>query len=128
MISVVAGVLEQKGKILITQRRPEDILPLKWEFPGGKVEEDESEQDALVRELIEELGITVAVGSYIGESSVHHKGKDYAIKYYECSILEGEPQLLEVHDMVWITPDELENYDMTKSDEEIIARIHDARR
>ena len=64
-IRVVAGLLQdQQGKVLITQRRPQAFMPLKWEFPGGKVEPSESDKQALTRELKEELDVEVEVGDH----------------------------------------------------------------
>src|SRR5674476_709855 len=65
MVQVVAAVLQSEGKILVGQRMPEQSHPLKWEFPGGKVEPGESPEQALARELEEELGISGAAGEVI---------------------------------------------------------------
>src|SRR5512140_2536242 len=91
-IRVVAAVLEQDGKYLITQRRATAVLPLLWEFPGGRVEEGETDAAALEREVQHRLGVSVKVGSLI--SYVSHPYERYTVDLhlYDCSILSGEPE------------------------------------
>src|ERR1035437_8104845 len=76
MVQVVAAVLHSEGKILVGQRMPEQSHPLKWEFPGGKVEPGESPEQALARELEEELGISGAAGEVITRYHFTYPGKD----------------------------------------------------
>ena len=65
MISVVAALMERDGRLLICQRRKDDVFPLKWEFPGGKIHPDETPPQALARELEEELGVRAVIGPEI---------------------------------------------------------------
>src|SRR5580698_5684213 len=76
MTEVVAGVLEDRGKILICRRRGDQTHPLKWEFPGGKLEEGESPEAALVRELHEELGIHATPGGELMRYEFAYPGKE----------------------------------------------------
>ena len=68
MLTVVAGIIERDGLILIAQRKPGDRLAHQWEFPGGKVEPGETPEQALVRELREEFAVETEVGAYVGRS------------------------------------------------------------
>ena len=86
-IRVVAAVVEREGRYLITQRRPTAVLPLLWEFPGGRSEEGESDGAALAREVMERLGATIEVGQLI--SFVSHPYESYTVDLYlyECRLL-----------------------------------------
>src|SRR5262252_7705985 len=86
-IRVVAAVLEQDGKYLITQRRSTAVLPLMWEFPGGRVEDAETDQQALKRELLHRLGVEIEVGKLI--SFVSHPYEHYVVDLflYECTLV-----------------------------------------
>src|SRR5712692_7081103 len=91
-IRVVAAMIEKDGKYLITQRRPTAVLPLLWEFPGGKVEEGESDEAALRREIRERLEADVQVGELI--SYVRHPYDHYTVDLllYQCRLLSEKLQ------------------------------------
>ncbi|HEX7603795.1 MAG TPA: (deoxy)nucleoside triphosphate pyrophosphohydrolase [Polyangiaceae bacterium] len=116
-IRVVAAVLEKDGRYLITQRRPLAVLPLLWEFPGGRVEEGEADATALKREFSHRLGATIECGKLI--SFVTHPYEHYAVDLflYECRILGGELERRAVHDFKWVTSAEFEQYPFTPADE-----------
>jgi 8-oxo-dGTP diphosphatase len=116
-IRVVAAVLEKDGRYLITQRRPLAVLPLLWEFPGGRVEEGEADATALKREFSHRLGATIECGKLI--SFVTHPYEHYAVDLflYECRILGGELERRAVHDFKWVTSSEFEQYPFTPADE-----------
>jgi 8-oxo-dGTP diphosphatase len=78
-IRVVAAMIERDGRYLITQRRPTASLPLLWEFPGGRVEENETDEAALARELLEEMGIQVEVREQV--VYVEHAYADYEVDF-----------------------------------------------
>src|SRR5947209_19962116 len=96
-IRVVAAVIENEGRYLITQRRPNAVLPLLWEFPGGKVEDGETDAAALMREVRHRLGVEIAAGQLI--SFVSHPYDKYTVDLYlyECSIKSGERLPTAVH-------------------------------
>ena len=102
-IRVVAAVVERDGKYLITQRRPTAVLPLLWEFPGGRVEDGETDADALRREVKHRLGVDVQPGQLI--SFVSHPYEHYVVDLYlyECRLNGGEPKELNVHSFKWVT-------------------------
>jgi len=116
-IRVVAAVLEKDGRYLITQRRPAAVLPLLWEFPGGRVEEGEADATALKREFSHRLGATIECGKLI--SFVTHPYDHYAVDLflYECRILGGELERRAVNDFKWVTSTEFEQYPFTPADE-----------
>ncbi len=116
-IRVVAAVIERQGKYLITQRRPAAVLPLLWEFPGGRVEGSETDADALSREVKHRLGVEIRVGQLI--SFVSHPYERYAVDLYlyECQVSNGEPSSLAVNAFTWVTSNEFDQYPFTPADE-----------
>jgi len=115
-IRVVAAVIEKGGRYLITQRRAAAVLPLLWEFPGGKVESGETDSDALVRELRERLGVDSEVGEWISETVWDYEHYRVELTLYECR-LRGEPQSRAVHTFRWVTSDDFDQYEFTPADE-----------
>ncbi len=116
-IRVVAAVIERGGRYLITQRRASAVLPLLWEFPGGRVEANESDADALRREVFFRLGVEVQAGRLM--SNVSHAYERYAVELYlyEARLVEGEPLAVNVSDFRWVESDDFENYTFTPADE-----------
>lgn len=116
-IRVVAAVIEREGSYLITQRRPAAVLPLLWEFPGGRVEEGETDTAALKREVRHRLGVDIEVGQLI--SFVSHPYEKYVVDLYlyECHITGGEPAPLAVHAFKWVTSAEFDQHPFTPADE-----------
>lgn len=123
MTEVVAALIWNQGTFMICQRPADKARGLLWEFVGGKVEPNETKEQALIRECREELAVTVAVGDIFTE--VTHEYPDIAIHLtlYRCSIAEGEPKLLEHRNLKWITPDEIPLYAFCPADKEILAEI-----
>jgi 8-oxo-dGTP diphosphatase len=116
-IRVVAAVIEREGRYLITQRRPAAVLPLLWEFPGGRVEEGETDAAALKREVRHRLGVEIDVGQLI--SFVSHPYERYVVDLYlyECHITGGDPAPLAVHAFKWVTSAEFDQHPFTPADE-----------
>lgn len=116
-IRVVAAVIADKGRYLITQRRPTAVLPLLWEFPGGAVEEGESDASALEREVFHRLGVTIEAGQMI--SFVSHPYERYVVDLYlyDCRITSGDPAPLAVNAFKWVTSEEFDQYPFTPADE-----------
>lgn len=118
-------MMEKDGKYLITQRRPTASLPLLWEFPGGRVEEGETDEAALARELKEEMEIDVEVlGRVI---HVEHSYPDYDIDFrvYRCKLTAGEIRHVRVHDHRWVEPTELDKFEFPAADEKTVSRLLD---
>jgi 8-oxo-dGTP diphosphatase len=122
-IRVVAAVIEQGGKYLITQRRPSAVLPLMWEFPGGRVEEGETDADALRREVKHRIGVEVDPGQLI--SFVSHPYERYTVDLYlyECRLTKGEPQALGVNSFKWVASPEFDQYPFTPADELSMSKL-----
>ncbi len=122
-IRVVAAVLEREGRYLITQRRASAVLPLLWEFPGGRVESGETDASALKRELFHRLGVTIEPGQLI--SFVTHPYEKYAVDLflYECELTGGEPRPLNVADFRWVRSAEFDRYPFTPADELSMSKL-----
>lgn len=123
MKQVVAALIVRADKILICQRTPYQPMPLKWEFPGGKVEPEESPTSALQRELDEELGIRATVGPRV--TTIRHNyanGTAVELHFYVVRDYAGEVQNRIFHDVRWVTRDEMPGYDFLEAD---IALIKD---
>jgi 8-oxo-dGTP diphosphatase len=122
-IRVVAAVLEREGRYLITQRRASAVLPLLWEFPGGRVESAETDASALKRELFHRLGVTIEPGQLI--SFVTHPYEKYAVDLflYECELTGGEPRPLNVADFRWVRSAEFDRYPFTPADELSMSKL-----
>ena len=124
-IRVVAAVIERDGRYLITQRRPAAVLPLLWEFPGGRVEASETDAAALKREVRHRLGVEIEVGQLI--SFVSHPYERYVVDLYlyECRITSGELASLAVHAFKWVTSSEFDQYPFTPADEASMNKLLD---
>jgi 8-oxo-dGTP diphosphatase len=120
---VVAGLVVRDGRVLITQRRADQALPLQWELPGGKVEPGESPVAALARELAEEIGVTVEVGRIWDVLFHPYPTFDLVMLVYACSNVVGEPRAIEVADVAWVAPGDLAAWDILPADRPLIDRL-----
>lgn len=125
MVEVVAALIWNDDKFMICQRPENKARGLLWEFVGGKVEPNETKEQALIRECQEELDITLKVGKVFLD--VVHEYPDITVHLtlFNAIISEGEPKLLEHNDLRWITPKEIPQYDFCPADEEILERIRE---
>ncbi|MES2309494.1 MAG: 8-oxo-dGTP diphosphatase MutT, partial [Verrucomicrobiota bacterium] len=123
LIRVVAAIVENEDRILITLRRPDQRLGGLWEFPGGKVEHGETDVHALRREIREEVGIDIYVGRCIHTVFVKYQEKNLKIFFYRCRYLRGDPQAIEVADWKWVRRTELENYSFPEADARLIRQL-----
>jgi len=118
LIRLVAAVIERDGRYLITQRRPTAVLPGLWEFPGGRVEEGESDEQALRRELRERLGTEVEVKAQIAHRVHHYHGYSVDLNLFQAAIQTGqEPQALRVAAVLWVPSNEFEKYPFPAADQ-----------
>ena len=121
-IPVTAAVIERDGKILIARRLPTKAFPGKWEFPGGKIEPNETPEMCLVREIREEFDVTPEIERKVLDWDFDYgNGKKFRFCSFRCSI-SGEPKLLAHSAMAWVTPDELSNFDLLEADK-ILAEV-----
>ncbi len=122
--TVVAGVIERDGAILICQRSRGDSHPLKWEFPGGKVEPGESYHEALRRELEEELAIKAQIGPEVERCSYHYKGRlPVRLVFFRVLEFHGEPQNRNFEQIKWEAPARLIDYDFLEADAPVVRQL-----
>jgi len=127
-IHVACAIIELGGKVLCTQRSESMNMPLKWEFPGGKIDEGESPQDCLKRELIEELGIEASVGRPLTVTTHHYPSFSVTLYPFICEIISGKINLHEHNAMVWLMVEELQNLDWAEADIPVIANYKSLQR
>ena len=120
---VVAGLIIRDGRVLISQRRADQSLPLQWEFPGGKVEPGEAPVAALARELHEELGTTVSVGQIWDVLFHAYPDFDLVMLVYACRVEAGEPSAVDVAAIAWCLPHELRAWDILPADRPLVDRL-----
>jgi 8-oxo-dGTP diphosphatase len=124
MKRVVAALIYQDGKILVCQRTRHQTMPLKWEFPGGKIEPGEQPRDALHRELDEELGIDARIGDEV--SRIRHEypnGSAVELRFFSVREYGGELENRIFRDIRWASPPELPSYDFLEADLELVREL-----
>ena len=122
IVRVVAAVIESEGRYLITQRRSTAVLPNLWEFPGGRVEPGERDEEALQREIMHRLDAQVRVRQMI--SFVRHPYERYTVDLhlYECELL-SEVRTRAVQDFRWIGSNEFDDFEFTPADEASMSKL-----
>lgn len=124
LIEVVAALVQdEKGHYLITQRRKGSHLAGLWEFPGGKREADESLEEALRRELAEELSARFAVGQRVETVRWEYPERTIVIHFYRCRLESGTIEPREDQAMAWVAPERLSDFDFPPADRDLIARL-----
>jgi 8-oxo-dGTP diphosphatase len=124
VIRVVAAVIEHDGRYLITQRNANAVLPLLWEFPGGRVEDDENETHALLREVQGRIGVEVVVGPKLGEHFHDYTHYQVQLTMYSCKLpAEARPYPATVADLRWVTSREFLDYDFPPADEKTMSKL-----
>ena len=123
-VEVVAAVVTRDGKILIGQRKRNGRHPLKWEFPGGKVEPGEDPRVALARELREELNVEAVIGEELDSYEVNYgDGFRLMLHFYRVTQFQGEPRNLDFEQIVWERPERLPDYDFLEGDVSFVAKV-----
>ncbi len=124
MTTVVAAVIERGGRILIGQRKNTSHHPLKWEFPGGKVEPDETPEEAAIRELGEELAIGAKIAGEIMRYEYQYPGRPpILLIFYRVTDFEGQPENRDFEQIRWEIPERLGDYDFLEGDAEFIRSL-----
>ncbi len=122
-IPVVTGLLRKGSKVLVGQRPAGHSLAGQWEFPGGKIERNETPEQALVRELQEELGINADVGQLKLASSHSFGDTGIVILFYEILFWKGEPKAVHHMELRWVEPQELKTLHIPEANRKILDRI-----
>ncbi len=120
---VVAAVIERDDEILVSFRHPKGPRPSKWEFPGGKVEPGETEEQALIREMQEELGVRCEIGALVWRAVHPYPDTDVEIAFYKARIVEGVPQPLSMEEIRWVRRQELGGLDFLEADRPFVADL-----
>jgi 8-oxo-dGTP diphosphatase len=128
MKRVVAALIFKDGKVLVCQRTRHQTMPLKWEFPGGKIEDGEQPRDALRRELDEELGIDAKIGQEV--SRIRHEypgGSSVELRFFVVHEYQGEIENKIFRDVRWSPRSELPSYDFLEADLPLVKEIADGK-
>ena len=120
---VVAAIIKKGNLYLVTQRNKDKYMGLKWEFPGGKVEANETLQEALTREIYEELNININVYEKIAEEKYKDSEINIVLHYFLCSIKDGDISLNEHEAMEWVDKTDFDKYDFVVGDGNITSLI-----
>jgi 8-oxo-dGTP diphosphatase len=121
MKRVVAALIVKDGKILVCQRTKHQTMPLKWEFPGGKIEEGEQPRDALRRELEEELGIDAIIGDEVSRIRHEYKsGNSVELRFFVVHNFEGELENRIFRDIQWSDRKDLPLFDFLEADLKLV--------
>ena len=121
--NVVAGIIKKENQYLIAQRNKKKHLGLKWEFPGGKVNENENFEDALKREILEELDITINIHNKITEKEYKDEKINIILHYYLCSYKNGTIKLNEHENLNWVEKKDFKKYDFADGDKGILSSL-----
>ena len=122
MLIVSAAVVQRGSHIMLCQRKPDVHNGLKWEFPGGKLEQGETPEQALRRELQEELSIDTRVGRIMDAVLHRYPDRDVLVLFYRCEILSGEPRPVDCNAVAWALPADLPQYDFAGADQLFVHR------
>lgn len=125
VIAVGVAIINKDKKVLIAKRKSDQPMPYKWEFPGGKLEENETLQECGKREIKEELSLDIKINKYLGFEDIHYKNKDFCLHLYSAELID-EDQLFVLHehtDAVWVDCNEFDKYDFPASRLEFINEL-----
>jgi 8-oxo-dGTP diphosphatase len=124
VIRVVAAVIERGGRYLLTQRKETAVFPLLWEFPGGRVEAGETDEQALRREVRGRIGVNVTVVEKMGEHVHQYDGYDVHLTMFACQIPRESPPLpLAVREVRWVSSEDLSSYKFPPADQQSMDKL-----
>lgn len=119
-VHVACAIIERDGLVLSALRSASMNLPLRWEFPGGKIEPGEGREECLKRELVEEMGVEIAVGRPLTPTTHEYPTLAVTLYPYVCSIVSGEITLHEHSAMTWLAPERMLELEWADADLPII--------
>jgi 8-oxo-dGTP diphosphatase len=122
-VKVTAGILLRDGRVLIARRKPGAHMGGKWEFPGGKIEQGETPEQSLIRELQEELDLRVRVGELLCCVPYEGDGVSLELMVYQVQDFEGTPVLREHQELRWVAPRELGSFELADSDRKVVEKL-----
>ena len=122
-IVTTAGIARVNGQYFLGRRKPGGAQGDRWEFPGGKCHRDETDQECLVREFREELGVDVEVHSVLGQVPFQHKGNPYVLVAYEIVLQDTPDTLFEHTEIGWYTVTEMLELDLADSDRKLVEAL-----
>lgn len=120
---VVGAVIIENGLVLCAQRGPTGLLGGRWEFPGGKIEPGETPQEALVREIAEELDCSVSVGAQVASTTHEYEFGVVELRTFYCELVVGTPYATEHAELRWVAPADLSALDWAPADIPAVDRI-----
>ena len=123
MKQVAVGIIHRNGLVLACQRKRTALYPLQWEFPGGKVESDESPTDALIRELHEELGIVAKPTKEFHTQEWYYGDMAYRIFYYTVHEFSGEPENRAFETIQWVKPEKLLTMNILEGNRDVVRML-----
>ncbi|HPX69486.1 MAG TPA: 8-oxo-dGTP diphosphatase MutT [Bacillota bacterium] len=123
MYIVTAAAIIRDGKVLIAQRQQGSHMEYKWEFPGGKLEPDETPEECIIREIKEEMDIDIEVDDIYKVVKFRYEEKDILLLCYLCRIIKGDLKAIECNDFRWVTKDELPGFDFVPADLPIVEKL-----
>lgn len=125
-IHVVGAIIIDNDKILCAQRGPGKVLSLKWEFPGGKIEDGESPQEALKREISEEMNCKIEIGEQVDHTVYEYDFGIVHLTTFSCKLVEGKPELTEHVAIKWLASHELSSLDWAPADIPAVEKLSGA--
>lgn len=123
MFIVTAAAMVRDGKVLIAQREAGSHMEFRWEFPGGKLETDETPEECIVREIKEELDMDIEVLDIYKVVQFAYEEKEILLLCYLCKIVRGEGKTIECNDFRWVSKEELSQYEFVPADLPIVQKL-----
>ena len=122
-VDVVAAIIKSEGYYLLAKRNRDKYMGLKWEFPGGKVERNETFKEALSREILEELNVNIQIHSKVAEERYQDEEINITLHYYMCSLIDNNIVLSEHESIEWVKKQDFINYEFVPGDGDITSLI-----
>ena len=122
-VDVVAAIIKSEGYYLLAKRNRDKYMGLKWEFPGGKVEQNETFKEALSREILEELNVNIQIHKKVAEERYQDEEINIVLHYYMCSLIDNDIVLSEHEAIEWVKKQDFLKYEFVPGDGDITSLI-----